>query len=311
MAKKTRVLITGGAGFLGGFLTQELSHKHSVTVMDDLSTGSRNNLAGISCGFCKLRAWEKPAINLLKRGAFDLVIHLAANAYIKNSVDEPYQDFDNNLVQPLRLLDAVRQMTKKPKLLFISSAAVHGETIRFPMREDDKLRPVSPYGAGKLGLENYASVFCRTFGVPTLIVRLYPMYGPRQKKQVVFDLMRKLTLPGKILEVFGTGNEARDFLFVEDAARGMATIAGKLPFDGRTINLCSGKGIPIRQVVKTTMKTLGIIKNVHYTGKMRQGDVDKMVGSVEWLKRTVFKPEVSFEEGIKQTVLWFKETQLS
>jgi len=198
-------------------------------------------------------------------------------------------------------------MKKKPKLLFASTAAVHGESPRFPMRENDPLLPVSPYGAGKLGVENYAHVYCKTFGVPAFCIRFYPMYGPRQKKQVVFDLMRKLSSRDRVLTVIGTGEERRDFLYVEDAAEGVARILRKVRFDGGVVNLCTGRGVRIREVVNAVMGSLGIRKKVRYTKKLRKGDVDAMIGSTARLRKTGFVPRTSFVKGMQKTAEWFKQ----
>ncbi len=173
------------------------------------------------------------------------------------------------------------------------------------MRENDRLLPVSPYGAGKLGIESYAHVYYQTFGVPSLCVRLYPMYGPRQKKQVVYDLMSKLMQDGNKLKVYGTGKEERDFLYVEDAALGLEKIIRKIPFTGTVINLCTGTGVPISIVVRIIMDVIGSKKEVVYSQKMRNGDVDKMIGSCELLKKTGFKPKHTFKEGIAKTAEWF------
>lgn len=306
MARKKKVLITGGAGFLGSFLAEVLAQKHSVTVIDDLSTGSKENLNNLACQFYRKRVWGPSAIQLLKRGGFDYVFHLAANAYIKTSVEKPFEDFDNNLIQPLRLLEAVRLMKQRPKIILASSAAVHGSACRFPMQEGDLLWPVSPYGAGKLALEQYASVYHRNYGVPVLCVRHYPMFGPRQKKQVVYDLMCKIAQPGKVLEVLGTGREVRDFLYVKDAAKGLALLAQHASFDGTAVNLCSGKGVSTRKIAETLLEVMRIKKKLKFTGQLRKGDVDKMVGSISRLVAFDFAPEYDLVTGLEETVNWFQ-----
>ncbi|MFH0918768.1 MAG: NAD-dependent epimerase/dehydratase family protein [Fibrobacterota bacterium] len=304
-----KILITGGAGFLGSFVTERLAPRNPVTVLDDLSTGSLGNLAGARCCFVRGHVWDARALDMLKRGRFDFVLHLAANAYIPSSVKDPAYDFDNNLVQPFRLLDFVRGLKKKPRLLFFSSAAVHGDTRCFPMRETDRPVPVSPYGAGKMALEHYASVYARCYGIPAQVIRLYPMFGPRQRKQVFYDLMVKIAAPGPRVAVFGTGREVRDFIYVEDAAAGVERILEVAAFTGGCVNLCSGRGRSITEVAEALMAAMNVRKRLAYTRALRPGDVDKMAGSVLRLKEMKALFRTPFTECVRKTVSWFQASQ--
>jgi len=305
MIRNKRIIISGGAGFLGSVTAELLSARNRVTVIDDLSTGVLASLRNCPCRFIRARAWGQRALDAVRRTRPDYIVHLAANAYIKTSVEKPSHDFENNAVQTFRLLEFVRHVEKKPKILLASSAAVHGRNIAFPMRETDHPAPVSPYGVSKLSLELYGSVYHQVYGVPVQTVRFYPMYGPRQKKQVVYDLMKKLCGRGDVLEVIGTGREVRDFLYVEDAARGIAAVLKGAKFDGSAVNLCTGRGVTIERVAREIMRAMKIKKRLLFTQRLRMGDVHKMVGSTVRIRKLGFRPLVAFEEGIKRTVKWF------
>jgi len=305
MITKKRVLITGGAGFLGSFLAERLARRNKVTILDDLSSGRRENLKACKCRFVKARLGSRRGLSLVRTGQFHYVVHLAANAYIKYSVDHPDRDFEKNLEEPFRFLETVRKMKNRPKILLASTAAVHGNNIRFPMREDDALHPVSPYGISKLAMEYYGEIYHKMFGVPSVSLRFYPMYGPRHYKQVIFDLMEKFASAKKRIKAFGTGQEIRDFTYVEDAAAAIEVVMQKFSFSGGVINLCSGKGVSIKRVANSVRREMGKKKEIDFTQKLRPGDVNKMIGFNGKLRQLGFRPEVSFQEGIKRSVEWF------
>jgi UDP-glucose 4-epimerase len=309
MIKNNKILISGGAGFLGSHVTEILCAKNRVTVIDDLSTGKKENIRGLNCKFIRAKAWGNRALELVRQGRFDYIIQLAANAYIKTSVERPGYDFDNNIHQPFHLLETLRKMKNRPRLLLASSAAVHGENIRYPMKEDDRLCPISPYGVGKLTIEHYANVYARIYNVPALSVRLYPMYGPRQTKQVFYDLMKKLAGPGNQIAVIGTGREKRDFTYVTDAARAIECILSRGRFAGGVVNLCTGKGTSIHRVVTALMAAMGTNKKARYTRMLRDGDVKNMIGSPRQLRALGYRPRIPLKEGIKRTVQWFLSLQ--
>ncbi|OGJ89327.1 MAG: hypothetical protein A2268_08360 [Candidatus Raymondbacteria bacterium RifOxyA12_full_50_37] len=306
MIQGKRILVSGGAGFLGSFLVARLATVNRVTVVDDLSTGRRENLRGIDCKLVKARAWGGAACALVKKGGFDYIVNCAANGYIPVSVARPWFDFENNLVQPVKLLETVRNLKKRPRVAVVSSAAVLGEVRSLPMRETDLCAPVSPYGAGKLGVEQYASVYASVYGVPVKTIRLFPLFGPRQRKQLIYDLLVKLHAPGPDLRVYGTGRERRDLMYVEDAAAGFAALLEKGAFDGSTVNLCTGKGVSVARVAEELMRASGIRKRIVYAGGMRAGDVKAMIGSTTRLKKSGFAAVTPFEEGIRRTVTWFR-----
>jgi UDP-glucose 4-epimerase len=188
-------LVAGGAGFIGSHVVEDLVARGvDVTVVDNLSTGSRQNLASVAD---RITFHERDLVTddirpLLAERSYDLIYHFAANASVPASVEEPRWDFELNVVTTLNLLDAIRDTSPDSTLLHASSALVYGEGATMPMQEGDPTFPVSPYGASKLAAERYVAVYAKVYGLRTANVRLFSTYGPRLRKQVVYDLMHKV-----------------------------------------------------------------------------------------------------------------------
>ncbi|MBL8027998.1 MAG: NAD-dependent epimerase/dehydratase family protein [Fibrobacteres bacterium] len=299
------ILITGGAGFIGSHLTMRLCKKHNVSVIDDLSNGDASLLKKVQVNFYNAEVGSKKGLQLLEKNRFDIVYHLAANAYIPSSVDNPINDFDRNLAQTVMLLEILCQKSPKTKVVLFSSAAVLGEKSGL-MKEEDLPNPISPYGVSKTGIEFYGRTYAVNYGLKVQTLRLFPVYGPRQRKQVVFDLMKKAVSTAASLEIIGSGREERDLSFVDDAVDAIVAVAEKGSFDGGVINICSGKTVAIGKVAKEILVASGINKKIVYTNKLRQGDVKKMAGSVKLLSSLSNRKRTPFADGIKETWKWFK-----
>jgi UDP-glucose 4-epimerase len=224
--KRKNALVTGGAGFVGSFLVEKLVKKnYQVTVVDNLSTGSRDNIKNVSSKIRFIRQDLEKFLNQNRDlSAYDYIFHLAANPYIPPSVKNPRFDFRQNFLNTFNLLENLRKSTKAPHLLNTSSAAVYGNPETLPIKETDPTVPISPYGASKLSAEHYAAVYSKLYNLKITNMRFFPVFGPRQKKQVIFDLILKIKRNPEVLEIFGDGSQSRDF-------RSDFTFGGKRPGD--------------------------------------------------------------------------------
>ncbi len=222
-----------------------------MTVVDDLSTGRSRHLR--ACAVARSSSTSAPLAALLETRPtlldHDVIFHLAANAYIPPSVEDPAFDYALNLDTTFRLLEVLRGAAQPPRLVFTSSAAVYGDPQRLPIHESDPTVPISPYGVGKLAAERYVAVYSQLYGITASSVRLFSVYGPRQRKQVVYDLIDRLARDPARLEVIGDGTQERDFAFVDDVAAAIVLVGSDAPGRGEVYNVASGTSHSIAQLV--------------------------------------------------------------
>jgi UDP-glucose 4-epimerase len=305
----SKVLITGGAGFIGGHLAETcVVEGHQVTVLDDFSSGKESNLK--SClGDVQLIESDIQDLddNTLDLAQFDVVFHLAGNGHVPPSVKDPSFDFSNNLYSTFLLLEKIRSLPAKSRPVFIntSSAAVYGNPIRFPVIESDPTVPVSPYGVSKLGGERYVQVFSDLYQLQTASLRPLSVYGPRQEKQVIYDLFRKLHDNPDSLSVIGDGTQERDFVFVSDVVQAYLTVWKNTPLDGSVYNVAAGVHTSIKELVHAICKVSGATPTIEFTGSTRPGDADRWSVEIDKLRGYGYEPSISLIDGLERTYQWF------
>jgi UDP-glucose 4-epimerase len=309
------VLVTGGCGFIGSHLVEALVDLDArVTVVDNMQAGRWENLDAIEKGVRRVEGDVRDVAmmeQIVAETQPRFVFHLAANASVPGSVQEPVYDFETNCAGSFVLLEALRSAGTAAKIVVASSGAVYGEPVRFPISEDDALAPISPYGASKLAMEIEARMFHRVYQQSVVIARLFNCYGPRMARFVILDFLRKLQRDPNVLEVLGTGQQIRDFTYVSDTVQGLLLLAvhGE---DGHAYNVSSGVTHSVTELANKLIVASGLAgqTEIRYTGKSWVGDAQHWEVSINKLCALGYFPGVTLECGLENIINWFRQQPL-
>ncbi|GAB5447443.1 NAD-dependent epimerase/dehydratase family protein [Gymnodinialimonas sp.] len=297
------VLVTGASGFLGGHLCRALANLGA-------------DVTGLGRRPCKPETYEYLALpfdarefeEFLASRRFDYVFHLAGWPYATQSVTQPGLDFESNYLATAQLFRALQRSGFAGALVYVSSGAVYGEMGPTPFSEHDVPRPMSPYAQSKLRAEQLLRSPPRPFRFRSAVARLFSVYGPGQTKQVIYDVMCKASQAGETIDLLGSGKEVRDFLYVDDAIRGLLTLANHASEDTPVFNICSGHGVAIEVVAARVLNAMGSSHvSAVFRGQNREGEAASLIGDCNRLKTVGFLPETSFGEGLQKTAEWFSE----
>lgn len=306
-----KVALTGGAGFIGSNLARELSKGDEILILDDLSTGRIENIREVlkkdNVTFVKGSITDLRLLEQSFKG-IEYVLHQAAMTSVQRSLNHPLWTFEVNIKGTLNVLIAARDAGVK-KVIYASSSSVYGDTPSLPKREDMEPSPLSPYAATKLTGEHYCRIFHEIYGLKTVSLRYFNVYGPRQpydsQYAAVIPKFITLMLAGKSPPVYGNGRQTRDFTFVEDVVRA-SILALKKNALGE-FNISTGSNISILDLVEKINQILGTdIRSTQE--KPRVGDVRNSLGDISKAKKILgYEPRNSLEEGLRKTIAWFKD----
>lgn len=315
--KKQTCLVTGGAGFIGSHLTDALLKLGcNVTVLDDLSHGSQNNLKEAqkysNFKFVKGSVVNGKLVDLLVRKN-KFIFHLAAVNLI-NSIKNPPQDLKVNAIGTLNILLSMTKSKLKPTLIYSSTGSVYGEPIYTPQDENHPLEPVSPYGISKLAAEKYVALFSKQYGLHAITLRYYNVYGPRQnfqKKAGVVGIFINSALKQKPLVIEGTGEQKRAFTYVDDIVSANILAATTPKARGGIYNIGSNQITTINGLADIITKELNLNKK-RLQMPRRIGEIDEFIPNLEKAKKYLkYHPQTSLKEGIRKTVAWFLSSKIA
>jgi nucleoside-diphosphate-sugar epimerase len=303
-----RVLVTGGAGFIGSHTVKRLlTDKLQVCVFDNLSTGSLANLEGLQVEFRKGDICNPDVLSSAMKGV-EFVYHYAAFISAPDSVTQPVACYETNVIGSLHVLQAAQRAGVK-RVVLASSAAVYGNT-EGAIQESTPKNPASPYAVSKLAMEETARLFTRTYGIETVCLRFFNVYGPGQSPDspyaaVIPQFINDLE-SGKGITIQGDGEQTRDFIYVEDVAQACLLAMDQANVSGMTFNIAGGKSISILDLAGILQGFYPGAPEVQF-GPSRPGDVRFSLADIGHATAALgYRPKTAFEDGLAQTVEWFK-----
>jgi len=307
MVQAGRVLVTGGAGFVGATLVRRLvAGGHSVRVLDNFSTGDATYLAGVDAELVEGDVRDVAALEAVL-GGMQSVVHLAAAGSVVMSVADPVTNFDVNVVGTFRVLDAARRAGVDRTVLASTGGALIGDATP-PVSENSLPKPISPYGASKLAGEGYAHAFAMSYGLRTVALRFANIYGPwSARKKGAITLFFRAIHAGEPIVIYGDGSASRDYTHVDDIARALELALDADVPGGTVLHIASGVETTARELVDLCRTAAGAPDHpVEYRPK-RPGEVGRNFASYDLAKQVLgYAPSISREDGLRSTWQWFQ-----
>ena len=311
-----KILVTGGAGFIGRWVVKSLLEKGcSIWVIDNLLSGRRENIAGFmddsKFEFIEGDILDRELLREIFDIGFDVCIHLAACINVQKSINNPEKNFEVNVRGTFNLLEEAKR--KNTKFVLVSTCMVYREASNNkPINENHPLCPCSPYAATKIASETLAFSYHYTYGLPVTVLRPFNTYGPFQRTDSeggVIPIFITRYLKGESLLVYGDGNQTRDFIYVEDCARAIADAAFSGVVWGETVNIGSGKDISINELTRLIAGKNGSVRHIPHIHP--QSEISRLICDWSKAKRLLkWKPRVSLVEGIERTRKWITNSIL-
>lgn len=309
----SKVLITGGAGFVGSELVRQAVAKGwKITVVDNLRNGRREYLDGLPADQVELVVADIrdiPQMRTLMSGV-DIVYHLACLC-VRHSIHSPQENHDVNATGTIQLLGLAKELGIK-RFVYTSSAEVYGSACTGAVTEENALKPTNPYGAAKLAAESYAQAYFICYRVPTVVLRLFNVYGPRCHQEgdcgEVIPKFLLRSMAGRSIVVFGDGNQTRDFNFVEDSARAILTAGIRDEAIGQIINIGSGIETSVNHLARTIKEVVGNQEVPITHDNPRPGDIARMYADGTKARKLLgYSPKITLREGLLRLKEWYSE----
>jgi UDP-glucose 4-epimerase len=293
-----KILIIGSRGFIGSHAYQFFLKEHEVWGADVLTPRDKN--------FFLLERGNTDFNTVFQTEKFDLCLNASGNGSVPVSINNPLLDFELNVNNTIKILDAIRIHNPQCKYIHLSSAAVYGNPVSLPVTENMALKPLSPYGWHKLYSEQICREYASLYNIRSVILRIFSVYGENLKKQLFWDIYQK-TLQSKNIQLFGTGNETRDFIYVQDLMHAIDCVIAKGLFNGEAINVSSGIETSIKDAAEIFCAALNDETTVAFNKQTKPGDPLNWKADIGVLTNLGFKNNTSIETGLKSTGKWLKE----
>ncbi|MDK2783607.1 MAG: UDP-glucose 4-epimerase [Thermococcaceae archaeon] len=302
--KNKLIVVTGGAGFIGSHIAEELSKENEVIVIDNLYSGKVENVPP-NVKFIQADIRDYHSIAELISQA-DYVFHEAALVSVVESVEKPILTEEINVLGTLNILKALSE--GHGKLIFASSAAVYGDNQNLPLKESENPKPLSPYGVTKITGEYYCKVFYELYGIPTVSLRYFNVFGERQgynQYAGVISIFVNRALKGEPLIIYGDGKQTRDFIYVKDVVKANILVAKSSKANGKVFNVARGERTTILELALKIIDATNSPSSIVFD-KPRPGDIRHSQADISEIRKLGFKPEYSLEDGLSRTIEWYR-----
>lgn len=301
-----RILVTGGAGFIGSHLVQHFQGSAEIVVLDNLGSGYLHNLEGLSHTFVKGSVTDRATVDLAMKG-MDLVYHLAAMISVPESMNSPMECVETNVLGLLNVLESATAAGVK-KVVLASSAAIYGDNPTVPKTEDMAPEPKSPYAISKLDGEYYLEMFRREGKLNTASLRFFNVFGPRQDPRSAYaaavPIFMRQAFANQDITIFGDGEQTRDFVYVKDVVAALDHVGSRDDLHG-TYNVGYGMSMSVRNLANLIIRLSGSTSNILHR-EDRFGDVKHSRASVDKLQASGFNYASTLELGISESLDFFR-----
>jgi len=291
-----KILVIGAAGFIGAQTFAYFSKDHEVWGADIIDVRNGKN-------YFKLEIEHTNFERIFEDQKFDVCVNASGNGSVPISLNKPVFDFELNVANTIKILDAIRIYNPECKFINMSSAAVYGNPSILPITEGVELKPLSPYGWHKLYAEQVCKEYYYLYNLQTINLRLFSVYGEHLKKQLFWDIYQK-TLRSKQIELFGSGKETRDFIYIQDLLFAIQCIIEKGLFNGESLNVASGVETTIREAAEIFCKAIDEEIQISFNNIVKPGDPLNWRADINSIKKFGFEPKVEVREGLQNTARW-------
>ncbi|RSD34406.1 MAG: dTDP-glucose 4,6-dehydratase [Methanohalophilus sp.] len=303
----SKIVITGGAGFIGSHIAESLAKDgHEIVIVDNLddyySIDLKKKNVGIvknsgDATFIDADVTDLEKMQEIIDDTVDYVYHEAAQAGVRISVENPFKPNDINVLGTLNVLKASMDADVK-KVINASSSSVYGKVEYLPFDEQHPTQPVSPYGVSKLAAEHYCRVFHEVYGLPTTSLRYFTVYGPRMRPDLAISIFTRKMLANEPITVFGDGEQTRDFTYIDDIVEANKRLLNNSKTDGKVLNIGSGNRISVNDLIQNLQSITDSRSTVHYTDKQK-GDAENTLADVSLSGELIgYEPSISIKDGL-------------
>lgn len=310
-----KILITGGAGFIGSHLAEKLAYKHEVIILDNMDPYydvriKKENIKIVESKGAKFILCDVTNYDfiekIIKENAIEIIFHEAARPGVRYSIKDPFLPNEVNVIGTLNILKASSDTDVK-KVINASSSSVYGNVEYLPFDENQPTLPISPYAVSKLAAEHYCRVFHEVYGLKTISLRYFTVYGPRMRPDLAIPIFTKSILNNELPIIFGNGEQTRDFTYIDDIVDANLKLLKTNRADGEVLNIGSGRRVTINYMIDTLKNLLNSDIKSEYVDPVK-GDARDTLANIDKAEKLIgYEPKTSLEEGLIKFIGWYKK----